>query len=182
MIEKDNERVLLRHQDQALEKLEPVISEENSVLNLSDLLGEFIGEFRKKKQPKKLNKMNSTNLESETENDMNNTNMQYEEELDEESSASEVEVDDYFRRQDSNLGKKVKKSQPEFLQLKTLKAQRSYKRDLLRREDFQSMNDMTKQLKRLREQENQSKKKKTTEDLSQKQPKEGGRQRHQTVH
>jgi hypothetical protein len=63
-----------------------------------------------------------------------------------------------------------------------LKAQRAYKRDLLRREDFQSMNDMTKQLKRLREQENQSKKKKTTEDLSQKQPKEGGRQRHQTVH
>lgn len=43
--------------------------------------------------------------------------MEYEEELDsnDDCSESEVEVDDYFRRLDSNLGKKVKKNQPEFL-------------------------------------------------------------------
>jgi hypothetical protein len=50
MIEKDNERVLLKHQEIALEKLEAIISDESPVQNLSDLLEDFIGEVRKKKQ------------------------------------------------------------------------------------------------------------------------------------
>jgi len=63
---------------------------------------------------------------------------------------SEVEVEDYYIRQNSNLGKKIKKNQPEFLQLKTLKAQRTYKLDMLRKQDCNDMLGMAKDLKKLR--------------------------------
>lgn len=123
MLAQENERVLLKHADIALEKLKIPILEggegPSPPQNLSDLLEEYVAEFRKKKKPKKkkLKNLNSTNIETLSDGEPSFMKMEYEEELDsnDDCSESEVEVDDYFRRLDSNLGKKVKKNQPEFL-------------------------------------------------------------------